>query len=254
MVPVMLPAPQDIQSVVEEEITSAGGEVLDCLADSRRLFLRSVLPFADEVRPRDRVQGGVAVMAGDLDICVHPYTYREVCRNGAIMARIVETHRIERVESDASADVVEEVLSEVREVVRQCSAPEVFSRVAERLQSAAQTRADLAIHLIPLLSRLSQGLSPEIASRIVAHFTSEGDDSVFGLVNAVTRVARDERDPKVRWGLEELGGGIPSLLRPAPRPGDTAADLLRSELLSADTELRGPGLAARSSARLSVIK
>ena len=105
MVPVMLPAPQDIQSVVEEEITSAGGEVLDCLADSRRLFLRCVLPFADDVRPRDRVQGGVAVMAGDLDICIHPYTYREVCRNGAIMARTIETHRIERVGSDAPADV-----------------------------------------------------------------------------------------------------------------------------------------------------
>lgn len=226
MAPVMLPAPQDIRSVVEDEITSLGGEVLDCLADSRRLFLRTVLPFADEVRPRDRVKGGVAVMAGDLNISVHPYTYREVCRNGAIMASAIETHSIERVGMDAPSDVVEEVLSEVREVVRQCSAPDVFSKVSDRLRSAAQTQADLAIHLIPLLSRLSQGLSAGIVSRIVARFTREGDDSVFGLVNAVTRVARDERDPNVRWRLEELGGGIPSLLRPAPRPGDTAADLL----------------------------
>lgn len=226
MVRVMLPAPQDIQSVVEEEIKSAGGQVLDCVADGRRMFLRSVLPFADEVRPRDRVQGGVAVMAGDLDICVHPYTYREVCRNGAIMAHTIETHRIERVGLDAPTEAVEEVLSEVREVVRRCSAPEVFSKVADRLRSAAETQADLAIHLIPLLSRHSQGLSAEIVSRIVARFTREGDDSVFGLVNAVTRVARDERDPEVRWRLEELGGGIPSLLRPVPKPSDTAADLL----------------------------
>ncbi len=228
MVRVMLPVPQDIQSTVEEEITSVGGEVLDCLADSRRLFLRSVLPFADEVRPRDRVQGGVAVMAGDLDICVHPYTYREVCRNGAIMARTIETHRIERVALDAPAEVVEEVLSEVREVVRRCSAPEVFSKVADRLRTAAETQADLAIHLIPLLSRLSQRRSARFLSQIVGHFTREGDDSVFGLVNAVTRVARDEPDPKVRWDLEELGGGIPSLLRPVPRPGDAAADLLEA--------------------------
>jgi hypothetical protein len=230
MVPVMLPVPQDIQSVVEEEITSAGGEVLDCLADSRRLFLRSVLPFADEVRPRDRVQGGVAVMAGNLDICVHPYTYREVCRNGAIMAHTIETHRIKRVESDAPAEVVEEVLSEVREVVRQCSAPEVFSEIADRLRSAAQTQADLAIHLIPLLSRLPQRHSVELISRVVDHFASEGDDSVFGLANAVTRIARDEPDPKVRWDLEELGGSVPSLLRPVPRPGDAAADLLEASL------------------------
>jgi hypothetical protein len=224
----MLPTPQDIRSVVEEEITSTGGKVLDCLADSRRLFLRSVLPLASEVRLRDRVQGGVAVMVGDLDVCVHPYTHRQVCRNGAIMACTIETHRIERVESDAPFEAEEHVLSEVREVVRQCSAPEVFSKVVDRLRSAVQAKADLAIHLIPLLSRLPHRHSASVLSQVVAGFTSEGDDSVFGLVNAVTRVARDEPDPEVRWDLEELGGGIPSLVRPAGRPDDAATDLLEA--------------------------
>lgn len=228
MAPAMLPAMEEIRSAVEEEITSAGGTVSDCLMDDRRLFLRSVLPYAREVRAKDNLQGGVAVMAGDVNVSVHPYTYREVCRNGAIMAHSIETHRIERVELGASTEAVEDVLSEVRAVVRRCSAPEVFSKVAERLRSAAQRKADLAIHLLPLLARLPQHHSARIVSRVVAQFTSEGDDSVFGLVNAVTRVARDEPDPKVRWDLEELGGSIPSLLPPAPRPGDAAADLLEA--------------------------
>jgi hypothetical protein len=230
MAPLTLPTPQDILSAVEDEIAALRGEVLDCLVDDRRLFLRSVLPLTEEVRPRDRMHGGVAVMAGDLDVCVHPYTYREVCRNGAIMARTLDTRTIERVGPDVPDGVVEEVLLEVRKVVRQCSAPEVFSEVANRLRSAATIRADLAIHLIPLLSRHPHLQSGGLIAHIGRHFMRDGDDSVFGLVNAVTRIARDERDPKVRWDLEELGGSIPSLLHPAGGPGDAAADLLEASL------------------------
>ena len=228
MASAMLPSPQDIQSVVEEEVANAGGETLDRLSDGRRLFLRCVLPVARQIRKNDNVQGGVAVMVGDLDIRVHPFTFREVCRNGAIMAQTIDTRRIRRVEFDAPPFVVTEVLSEVRESVRECSAPEVFSSVAGQLHTAANTAADLAIHLLPMLARFPQHDVARILTDIMGEYTSEGDDSVFGLMNAVTSVAREEPDPEVRWDLEELGGGIPAMVPDVPKPSDTAADILQT--------------------------
>ena len=49
---------------------------------------------------------------------------------------------------------------------------------------------------------------------ILGRFTTEGDTSRFGLMNAVTSVARDTRDPELRWSLEKLGGGIPAAILP----------------------------------------
>ena len=216
----MLPSPQDIQSAVEEEVANAGGQTLNRLCDGRRLFLRSVLPFVRQVRTNDNVQGGVAVMVGDVDIRVHPFTYREVCRNGAIMAQIMDTRRVQRVEFYAPAFAITYVLSEVREAVRECSAPEVFSAVTDQLRTAAVTAADMAIHLLPMLARFPQHLEAVMAEY--------NDDSVFDLMNAVTSVARDQPDPEVRWDLEELGGGIPAMVPDVPWPSDTAADVLQT--------------------------
>ena len=63
---------------------------------------------------------------------------------------------------------------------------------------------------------------------MMGEYTSEGDDSVFGLMNAVTSVAREEPDPEVRWDLEELGGGIPAMVPDVPKPSDTAADVFQT--------------------------
>src|SRR5262249_16488363 len=73
----------EVQTVLAEEVQAAGGTVTDVFDDGLRLFARSVLPAVAEVRPGDRVQGGVAVRACEGQVWVHPYVFRQVCRNGA---------------------------------------------------------------------------------------------------------------------------------------------------------------------------
>jgi hypothetical protein len=221
-----LPSPQDIQSVVEEEVAGAGGTILDRVGDDRRLFLRAVLPSIREIRPSDRVQAGIAVMALGPEVRVHPFTYREVCRNGAIMAQVIDTRRIERVESDAPAYAVDEVLARVREAVRQCAAPEVFAEVADQLVAATITPASMAIQMLPMLIRARGFDAARFLAHMLGEYDHEGDDTLFGLMNAVTRVARNHRNPRVRWDLEELGGGIPALVPDDGKPSDAAADVL----------------------------
>jgi hypothetical protein len=223
MAAISLPAPQDIRAVVEEELSLVGGEVLGCVTDQHRLFLRSVLPQVRQVRSSDKVQAGVAVMANRTDIFVHPFTFREVCRNGAVMSRTLDTVQIERVPFEASADVVESVLVEVRDAVRRCSAPEVFSNVVEGLKRAADTRASIVLELLKTVPQ--PGIVAHLLDSIIEDMSLQPDPSVYGLMNRITRAARDQPDPQVRWDLEELGGGIPAMLSPSPQP-DSAAESL----------------------------
>jgi hypothetical protein len=85
---------QEILTVLSDEVAARSGKVLDVFDDGSRLFARSVLPRVEEVRPGDRLQGGVALRSMDSQVWVHPYVFREVCRNGAIVAQALETRHL----------------------------------------------------------------------------------------------------------------------------------------------------------------
>ena len=80
--------------------------------------------------------------------------------------------------------------------MRACCAPESFAAAVEGMRSAHETKADVALTLLPLLSRLSsRDDSARLIMDIMERFTEDADSSRFGLLNAVTSVARDTRDP-----------------------------------------------------------
>ena len=193
----------------------------DAFDDGIRLFLRAVRGVTDEVRPGDSLQGGVALRTSADEILVHSYTFRQVCRNGAIMTHTLQTHRIDRVSFSASSEQIEQVLAEVREAVRACSSDEAFSAAVDQMRAAAEVSSDIALQTLQMLAQV-QDISPEFVATIWERFESESDRSAFGLINAVTSTARDVSDPELRWRLEELGGGMPALLRSALTPGGTS--------------------------------
>jgi len=45
-------------------------------------------------------------------------------------------------------------------------------------------------------------------------------------MNSVTSLARDTRDPDLRWNLEEFGGEIAANPNPTPKPDDAAAEMM----------------------------
>lgn len=210
------PTTAQIKTLFAEEIAAAGGVVLETFDDGDCLFTRSVLPRLREVRKGDKVQGGVALRATECDISVHPYVFRLVCKNGAIMAHAIQTRHIE------GRDFVtpEEVAGAVRAAVRDCCAEDAFTVAAEQMRSARETQADMALNLLPLLSRMPAEAVSQVFRPIIERFFQEADRSRFALMNAVTSVARDTSDPEVRWRLEELGGGICVGRTPVLEPDD----------------------------------
>jgi hypothetical protein len=214
----LAPAVKRIRKRFTRAIADLGGTVSDSYDDGQLLFLRSVLPLVEEVRPRDRLRGGVALRVVEAEILVVPYVFRQVCRNGAIMAQALETCRIDRVESSLDSQAEEEVLEEVNAAVQTCGSQEAFANAVEPIRSAGMQDVDLALNLMPLLTRLPEETAAQLLSHILDRYCSDHDRSRYGLMNAVTSVARDTRDPNLRWHLEELGGGIAALLPPVPQP------------------------------------
>jgi hypothetical protein len=214
------PATGTIVEAFIEEIESLGGTVPDVYDDGQRLCARAVLPPSTDVRPGDMVRAGVAVRVMGTEIAVHPYTFRKVCSNGAIATHALETRRLERI---ASADVfaptyeVSLVMADFALAVQASATEDVYDRVAAELRSAAEIEADIAIQFLPYLSRMPAEMAARVAPMVFQRFASGRDMTLFGLVNAVTSVARDTRDPDVRWRLEELGGSMPARVLGSPK-------------------------------------
>lgn len=209
----------ELLAVFTEEVGARGGSVTNTFHQGGRLFTRSVLPHTAEVRPGDRVQGGVALKATDEEVCLCPYVFRLVCSNGAIVAQTLGSRSLEYLHQQEP----ETALHSVRKAIEACSAPEVFTENVGKMRTASEAQVDLALNLMPLLSRFPTAGTPELLSQVMEQFFREGDQSQFGLANAVTAVARETRDPDLRWNLEEFGGGIAvGILPPAPTDGARA--------------------------------
>ena len=215
------PQTAEMREAFSEELCDAGGKVIDTFDDGGgQIYVRGTLPNLRELRPGDRVQAGVAMRGTDTDIRVHPYVFRLVCSNGAIRAEAVQTRVIE-----VDDPVRGEVMASLREAVRDCCCAEAFDQSARAMRGAMEREADTVLSLMPLMSRLPRDVVGKLLTQILGEFRRGGDRSRYGLMNAVTATARQQkRDPELRWRLEELGGAIPAMLESKPRAREQTRD------------------------------
>lgn len=188
------------------EIGRLEGTVRDSFDDGRRLFARAVLKECRPVKLNDTVQSGVAIRADAQQVCVHPYVCRLICKNGAIWAQALESVRIEEpIRMDEP-----ELAARVREVIRECASPVAFETAVGEMRSSVDTATSRALTLSAMYSEIGARHSPQVLNLILENYAVASDFSLYGLMNAVTAMARDTDDPETRWGLEVLGAGIPT--------------------------------------------
>lgn len=225
MTSILLPTTREIQEFFTTEINELGGNLLKTFEDGHRLFLRATLPRTAEVAPRDSVQNGIAIRTHDRNLLVHPYVFRKVCRNGAIWAQATDSFGVERVDFSASNERIEAVYESIHTAVVACVSGNSFQRALGQMRIAADSPGDID-RLLEMIAELESVDGPArdlIMDRIISRYHADHDRSQFGLMNAVTSVARDTADQETKWQLEELGGGVPALVRPTPKPTSDAA-------------------------------
>lgn len=236
-----------IAAVFTNGVQLHGGRVTEIFDDGTQLFSRSLLPFVEEVRPADRMQGGLAVRATESEIWLHPYLFRQVCSNGAIMAHSLESSHVEYSEFAAE----DEVVRELHDAIVACCEQEVFVAAVDKVRTSVNTAVDIALALMPLVSRLRDATSVDLIMQIVQQFSSGQDQSRFSLMNAITSVARDTRDPEQRWRLEELGGAVGAGVTPTQPTDGLRAQRSLQEFSIADAKFRSDRNSFTVSARPS---
>jgi hypothetical protein len=219
----LLPSTRDLHDIVVEELSKVEGRVVDCFDDGLSLRIRSILSLSGEVRPKDVIQGGFAVKVSGESIHICQYTVRQVCKNGAIITHTAHSRRIHRVGFEASSDDIAEVTHELRDAIHACSTIEALSTILDQMRTATLQRARRVSDSLGNLPQVPRRRVKELRNRISSAFAREQDRSVFGLMNAITEVARDEPNGEVRWRLEELGGAVLSGLSSTPKPSGTVA-------------------------------
>jgi hypothetical protein len=217
------PAPKEILSMVEEELTKIGGRFAECTRHKGRLFLWATVPHTRQVRPNDHVQGGVAVCTIGHEICIFPHVFRPMCRSGAIMSHTDGIKRLKRVPSTSAPRVLERLRKRVRNLVQECTSSEMLTQLTDQLQVAAESDVDAGLQMSTVISQLPRRHSSLLLSQILSQFHEDEDESVYGLMNAVAAVARDEDDPETKWDLEELAGWVPMLVPSSQTYRDTTA-------------------------------
>jgi hypothetical protein len=217
-----------ILDVFTLEVHDRHGRVTDTFNDGRRLFVRSLLPHVGTARPKDDMQGGLALRATEEELWLHPYLFRQVCRNGAIMAQAIDSLHVECL----GAYTREEGTTMLREAIAQCAEERVFAQSMTKIRSSATMEMDDFLNVMPHLAILQRANMGHFFTDILARFFGERDRTLFGLMNAVTSAARDTRDPDDRWRLEELGGGIGAKLLPRRLPDAPSRQRAEHELAS----------------------
>jgi len=194
---------REIRDIFEEETQKAGGTLRKCSNFRGWFYGRSVLPRLSEIMPGDQVQAGVEIKATQRSISVCPSIFRLVCSNGTIVTEQIPARDL----SDTDTMAHDDIVWKLRKSVQECCKEEVFGGVVATLRRATnQHVGEVPGNLLQsvALFRLRGRLATEIARR----FNTSDDRSRYGLMNAVTSVARDSDDPDLRWNLEKLGGDV----------------------------------------------
>jgi hypothetical protein len=212
-----LPTTKDIAAAFADEISVLGGWISGNYDDGIRLFMHAQLAAESDIRAGDAVNAGVALRVMGPVVSVYPYTFRQVCSNGAIAAQVKGTREIPRVEFVSATEFVAAAIEEIRLTVRQCAAPEAFAKVTNEMRRATVAPAELMIHVLPALDRLPTELQAEMMVMILQEFERANDQSLYGVMNAVTAAARGVNDPETKWQLEQYGGSLPALAQRSPR-------------------------------------
>jgi len=170
----------------------------------------TLVPFL-VIRNSETGLGSVGVEGG----CMRPY-----CLNCAIVgeqflkAHLGPRHDYNGILSNATVNAENEALfGSVRDIITATLDRDKFKTLVQQFGTADSLKLANPTAAVERVVD-EYDLSPDIKQSIYNELISEGDDTVFGLVQAVTATARDFTSPDAAIALERIGG---QLLERAPQ-------------------------------------
>ena len=195
--------------------------VESCEVTDSRMYLKVVNPrLQTEVVPGDVVQSGILISNSEVgmgSVNVQPLVYRLVCTNGMVVndAATRKYHvgrgneagddfmlySNETLEADDRA-----LMLKIRDTVRAAVDQARFESVVNLMKRG--TEAKITTQDIPKMVELAStdyGLSKAESGGVLDHLIRDGELSLYGLANAVTRAAQDVESYDRSTALESIG-------------------------------------------------
>lgn len=201
-----------------------GAEIISCEVTETHMYLKVInKKLKAEVDVGDVIQAGIVISNSEVglgSLKVEPLLYRLACKNGLICKDFAQKryHVGRQIESD---DIAYEIYSDE---TLQADDTAFFMKVQDTVRMAVdEAKFQLSIEKFRKTKQESTGEDPiktveVLADRyllnqnergsILRHFIMAGDNSRFGLINAVTRASQDIDDYNHSTDLERLGGEL----------------------------------------------
>ena len=200
-----------------------------CEVTDERMYIKVVNPRLEtEVVPGDVVQSGIIITNSEVgmgSMAVQPLGYRLVCSNGMVVndaatrryhiGRGNEAGEDYSLYSNATLAADDRALMlKVQDTVRAAVDQTRFEKVVKMMRDAKQ--AKIVTTDIPQMIELASsdyGFTKKEGSRILDHLIRDGEFSLYGLANAVTRAAQDVESYDRSTEMESVGYSILGMSR-----------------------------------------
>ncbi len=188
------------------------------------MYLKAVNPqLSGEVRPGDIVRAGVAIVnseTGQGAVSVCPLIFRLVCTNGMTVTdvgirqmrrthsgpRIITNERFYLCAQEVLTDSDQDFVDNLQTAVRRAMDEARFTQVLSQMQASTQLELN-AENLSEVVKNAAScfKITEAEGEGILQHLHADGDYTLYGLANAVTRYSQDVESYDRASKLEEIG-------------------------------------------------
>lgn len=209
----------------------ADARIESCEVTDQRMYLKVVNPrLTTEVVPGDIVQSGILITNSEVgmgSMAIQPLVYRLICSNGMVV-NDAATRRYHIGRGNESAEdytlYSDETLAaddralmlKVQDTVKAAVDQTRFEKVVRMMREARD--AKIVTTDIPQMIELAAsdyGFSKKEGSGILDHLIRDGEFSLYGLANAITRTAQDVESYDRSTDMESIGYTILGMSRTA---------------------------------------
>lgn len=203
--------------------------VESCEVTEERMYIKVVNPRLEtEVVPGDLVQSGILITNSEVgmgSMAIQPLVYRLVCTNGMVVNdAATRRYHIGRgneagedyslYSSDTLAADDRALMLKVRDTVKAVVDQTRFEKVVRMMRAARE--AKITTNDIPQMVELAAsdyGFTKKESGGILDHLIRDGEFSLYGLANAVTRTAQDVESYDRSTAMESIGYSILGMSR-----------------------------------------
>ncbi len=207
-----------------------GAEILSCEITESYMFIKVVNhSLRAEIDVNDVVKAGLVISNSEVglgSLKVEPLIYRLVCKNGLIVKdyaqkryhvgkQIEGTDPAYEIYSDATLEADDKAFfMKVQDTVRTSVDEMRFHMAVDKFRSTKEEKlGDDPVKTVEVLAD-RYALNQSERGNILRHFLTSGNNTRFGLINAVTRASQNVDDYSRATELERLGGELLSQARP----------------------------------------